>query len=299
MSSISAGSTKAALQDVSNQSSNAAVAAAAATAKNKTKTNNSEVTVPRDLLDSFIKYGMGDGIMSSKEAKQEYFLTTQDLWNVRYQSIGGGIGCGAPMKIYKHDDLIEVALATHGRSGLEQKLQARYKRQAKKEQREREADAKLAAQEQKAAAAAAASTSSAAATATSSTTNAAPPEESKDLKKLRASLLKFAKKKMGFERSGSPKSWRVEIPNTSAATFAALMGRPQDDQLETFCKKGAYYTMEYYSTHSFFGVCPDTDITKYFGREGVSQRIADTITVRYKPSANELSISGWAEMWHE
>ena len=40
----------------------------------------------------------------------------------------------------------------------------------------------------------------------------------------------------------------------------------------------------------------DSQLTKSFKREGVSQKIGESVTVRYKPSTMEMSVSGYAEI---
>jgi hypothetical protein len=237
-------------------------------------------TVPDNLLEGFIKYGHCDylGAISSTEAKKDYFLTPDDIRSLPYQSWGGGIGCGAPRKLYKHQDLIAVAMRKYGRNGLRLKLEGRYKREAKKREREEQAEAALEQARKKHKA--------------STTTQEG---DTKEIKQLRASLLRQAKKHMGFEMSGSPKNWRFEVPGTTAGTFCALMGRPTDTTLSTFVKKGAYYSVQHHDTGEFFG-CDESKLFKNFSREGVSQKIGEAVIVRFKPSSNELSVSGWAEI---
>jgi hypothetical protein len=82
----------------------------------------------------------------------------------------------------------------------------------------------------------------------------------------------------------------------TATTFAALMGRPSDVDLQTFVKNGAYYT-ETAEASVIFGAQNNKEaLRRYFNREGVAQPICDILTVRFKPSAMELSISGEAEI---
>ena len=120
--------------------------------------------------------------------------------------------------------------------------------------------------------------------------------DTQEIKKLRAGLLRMAKNKMGFEMSGAPSRWRIEVPGTSKETFAALMGRPTDVNLDSFVKTGAYHTVERYEVTTLFGTKNESQLTKDFKREGVTQKIGSSVTVRYKPSAMELSVSGYAEM---
>jgi len=142
----------------------------------------------------------------------------------------------------------------------------------------------------------AASTSTAdGAAAATATTMKASAGDTQEVKRLREGLLKMAKQNMGFEMSGAPKNWKIEVPGISKATFAALMGRPTDVDLESFVKNGAYYK-EQYEASKLFGAS-EAQLTKDFNRECVTQNIGSTVSVRYKPSTMELSISGYAEMY--
>ena len=77
------------------------------------------------------------------------------------------------------------------------------------------------------------------------------------------------------------------------------MGQPNDVELTTFVKNGAYYTIQSYDCMKLFGLNEDdvdSQLTKSFKREGVSQKIGESVTVRYKPSTMEMSVSGYAEI---
>lgn len=244
--------------------------------------------------------GGGGGIIATKEAKQWYFLTTDDLRMLPHRSEGYlGFGTGPPMKCYRHSNLIEAALAKHGRDGVVKKLAAKDKRERNKLHKERQAEEarkRMKTINDNATNTAAATATGTASVASSSTSSGCIVKDSKEIIKLRNSLLKLAKKNMGFERSGAPKHWRFEVPGTTKATFAALMRQPNDTELSTFVKNGAYYTIEYYNAKNFFGKDNDNDLTKNFKREGVSQKIGESVVVRYKPCDMELSVSGYAEI---
>ena len=137
-------------------------------------------------------------------------------------------------------------------------------------------------------------TSADGAAAATATTMKASAGDTQEVKRLREGLLKMAKQNMGFEMSGAPKNWKIEVPGISKATFAALVGRHTDVDLDSFVKKGAYYTEQYEAFMLFRA--SQTRLTKYFDRECVTQKIGSSVTVRYKPSAMELSVSGYAEM---
>jgi hypothetical protein len=244
--------------------------------------------VPRTLLDNFIKWGdTVDPFVCPKDAKKDYFLTTDEIRFVDCERIGGGIGCGPPMRCYQHRDLIKVCLEKYGLEELRKKLEARSKRNANKRAREEKAEQALEQAQKKL---------KSSTTTSDASVPAAAAKDTAEVKTLRASLLKIAKKGMGFDMSGSPKNWRIEVPGMTAGMFAALMDRPTDVDLATFVKKGAYYTEEKHDANDFFGISKPTQLWKTFRREGVTQQIGSGITVRFKPSCNELSVNLWAEI---
>mmetsp|Transcript_18864 Transcript_18864/g.28432 ORF Transcript_18864/g.28432 Transcript_18864/m.28432 type:complete len:271 (-) Transcript_18864:137-949(-) len=249
----------------------------------------------RDLVDDWIGECDPYDMVSSKDAKKEYFLTANDLATLMMCSVGGGflpglISTGPPTKYYFHEDLVNKSLRKHGMAGVVKKLEARNKREERKRMREEQAEQAR----QRLMAAASTSTADGAAAATA-TTMKASASDTQEVKRLRGGLLNMAKQNMGFEMSGSPKSWKIGVAGISKATFAALMGRPTDVDLESFVKNGAYYK-EQYDASKLFGAS-EAQLTKDFNRECVTQNIGSTVSVRYKPSTMELSIGGYAEMY--
>jgi outer membrane protein assembly factor BamE (lipoprotein component of BamABCDE complex) len=234
-----------------------------------------------------IPRAQADDMVSTKDAKKEYFLAADDLSTLTCDHFGGGIGIGPPTKYYRHEELVDKSLAKHSRAGVVRKLEARHKREEKKRMKEERAEE--ARKRMKTITNTVADGAAAAAAATTIKASA----DTQEIKKLRGGLLKMTKKSMGFQMSGAPKNWRIELPGTSKATFAALMGRPTDVDLDSFVKNGAYYT-ERYEASKLFGT--EEELTKDFNREGVTQKIGSTVTVHYKPSTLELSVSGYAEM---
>ncbi|KAL3784629.1 hypothetical protein ACHAW5_003430 [Stephanodiscus triporus] len=95
-----------------------------------------------------------------------------------------------------------------------------------------------------------------------------------------------------YKRSSTPKSWRLEVPGTNAATFAALMDQPKDVELTTFVKNGAYYTIQGHLLTKLFGVNDYYQLARYFYRDRCAREVGDTVVVRYKPSTMVLSVSG-------
>lgn len=229
-------------------------------------------------------------MVSTKDAKKEYFLTTDDLRYLNCRHVGYlGFGTGPPMKCYQHEDLVAASISKHGRAGVAKKLEARQKREMNKRLREEKAE--QARKKMK-------TVTNTADEAAASSSGDVPVKtgDTQEIKKLRAGLLRMAKKKMGFEMSGAPSRWRIEVPGTSKATFAALMGRSADIELASFVKTGAYHTVDRYEVETLFGTKNESQLTKDFKREGVTQKIGSSVTVRYKPSTMELSVSGYAEM---
>jgi hypothetical protein len=188
---------------------------------------------------------------------------------------------------------VNIAGTSHNlltfQTSLRWKLAARHKLEEKKRMKEEEAE--LARKRLKTNTTANVAASGSASASSAFATDPSATGDTKEISKLRGILLKMAKKGMGFERSGAPKSWRFEVPGASGATFASLMDQPKDVELATFVKNGAYYTVKDHNASKFFGVKDDDLLTKHFSREGCAQQIGDTVVVRYKPSAMELSVS--------
>ena len=247
-----------------------------------------------DLIEGGFRW-FGNDRVSTKEAKKDFFLTPDDLARLSCGTFGGGIGCGAPSKVYRLNDVVSASLSKFGRAEIEKKLASRQMREEKKRMKEHEAELARKRLKTNTTVNEAASAFAYASSTVASATSKAPAGDKKEIAKLRGSLLRMAKKNMGFERSGAPKSWCVEVPGTTAATFAALMDRPEDVDLATFVKNGAYYTIQGHDATRLFGVKDDEKLTKYFSREMCAQQIGDTVVVRYKPSSMDLSVSGYAE----
>jgi hypothetical protein len=242
-------------------------------------------------------------LVGSAEAKSAYFLTPDDLRLLRFESFGGGIGCGAPRHFYHAADLAAAAIRKHGQAGFQKKQEARLLRESKKRQREDDAEIALAAlQRAERSSVPIASPSTGASNdapiildsdaddGVPQTAAVAPPETAP----LRKSLLRLAKQALGFRDSGAPKPWRVEAPGVHPNVFAALAGRPSDAALRTFVKVGAHYSHEA-DCRVLFG-CAEADLLRIFKREGVGIQICDEITLKYKPSDLTLTLHGVGEI---
>lgn len=230
-------------------------------------------------------------LVGTAEAKSEYFLTPADLNGLLCQTFGGGIGCGAPRKFYFAGDLQACALTKYGAAGLKSKQEAKQKRESKKRQREADADAALAAMTQRPHPGAAAPPQAAAAGFGAAAAAAASPQI---VAPLRKSLLKMAKKALGFTDGGGPKNWRIEAPAIQPAIFAALAGRPADVTLRTFVKSGAYHSLDV-DACTLFG-CREGDLLRVFKREGVGIQIDDGLVLKFKPSDGTLSVHGGGDI---
>lgn len=217
--------------------------------------------------------------LDSNEAKAQYFLTPEDLRFLNVQSVGGGIGCGRPTNYYNPKELEAAAIRKHGEAGFKAKKEARKKRESKKRAREEAADDALEALQ----------------AAPPPPAAAAPAAAAPETAALRKSLLKLAKKALGFTEGGGPKNWRVEAPGVLPATFAALAGRAADSALRTFVKAGAYHSHDV-DARALFGVRDASELLRVFKREGVGIQIDDRITLKYKPSDMTLSLHGGGEI---
>ena len=74
-------------------------------------------------------------VLSTAEAKKEYFLTASDLHDLPHKTFYGGFGTGRAMNIYNEDDLKRKAIEKHGEAGYAKKVSAREKREANKRKR--------------------------------------------------------------------------------------------------------------------------------------------------------------------
>ena len=79
---------------------------------------------------------MMDSCLSSKEAKQEYFLNADDLKGLPRETLYGGFATGRATWFYRPQDLRKAAIAKHGEEGYKKKLVARAKRVENKRKRE-------------------------------------------------------------------------------------------------------------------------------------------------------------------
>jgi hypothetical protein len=251
-------------------------------------------------------FGEALNLIGTADAKSDFFLTPADLRFLNVRTIGGGLGCGAPMKFYEPSELRVAAIRKYGEAGFQKKLESRQKRESNKRRREDEADRALAVLHQTARAPTSKrlqppsdgsralpihldSDDDTPSTAPAAV-NVAPPETAA----LRKSLLNLAKKALGFTDSGSPKNWRVEAPGIQTAVFAALAGRPADAALRTFVKAGAYYSHEA-DACELFG-CKKADLLRIFKHEGVGIQMYAKITLKFKPSDLTLALLGGGEI---
>ena len=89
-------------------------------------------------------FGEALNLIGTADAKSDFFLTPADLRFLNVRTIGGGLGCGAPMKFYEPSELRVAAIRKYGEAGFQKKLESRQKRESNKRRREDEADRALA-----------------------------------------------------------------------------------------------------------------------------------------------------------
>ena len=248
---------------------------------------------------------MFSNLVSTAAAKSNYFLTPDDLRPLKVRLFGGGLGCGAPRKLYEPAELRAAAIRKHGEAGFKKKQEAQQKRESKKRQREEDADRALAALHRVAPPPARSGggdnpinldsdEEAAPAPPAAPVPVPAPAVMPPEVAALRKSMLKLAKKALGFTESGGPKSWRVEVPGVQPATFAALAGRPADRTLATFVKSGAYHSHDV-DAQVLFG-CKESELLRIFKREGVGIQIEEEVTLKYKPSDRSLAMLGGGDI---
>lgn len=78
-------------------------------------------------------------VLSTAEAKKEYFLTTSDLHDLPYETLYAGFGTGRATNVYSEEDLERKAIDKHGQAGYAKKVAARRKRAENKRKREEDA----------------------------------------------------------------------------------------------------------------------------------------------------------------
>lgn len=250
--------------------------------------------------------------ITSADAKKEYFLDTKDLAQLPYESEYNGFGRGPPTKWYKMDLLELKATNKHGAAGLAKKRDQRRRRQEKQHQKELKAaeaqQALLNPMQQ-------ASTS----TSTTPVANQAPNDENappsqntqatqpdtvkktsaKELAALRKDIVKAFKPLITWDymrtkRSPNGCNVTAHISRVPPADYATLIGRPTDTELKTVVKRGAWY-----STDVPFSTVMDSNdgIIGKGGRYGCNSELgldpSCSLTVKFKPSDNTLSVTGY------
>ena len=91
-----------------------------------------------------------------------------------------------------------------------------------------------------------------------------------------------------------PARIKVEVPNISAAVYACLVGVPQDPNLRTQVKKGAFYSAQVDSS-SVLAFPPGAPLTKVVDHQTVFE-IGSQVRLQYKPSSMMLTVHGWCEI---
>jgi len=235
---------------------------------------------------------------TAAEAKKIYFLTTQDLQCLPYQSESMGFGTGRPTKWYQCNDLEVAAQAKHGAAGLAKKRAARQKReenQRQKEQAALKAQQMLKQQQQQPVGA---NNNNNENIAPNSTVKGDDVATAKALQQLPKDLTKAFRPLVTYDymRRKNGKPWGcdavAQVPRVSPQDFAALIGRPTDTQLKTVVKTGAWYSVHVpYKT--VFG--SDEPLMGRGGRYGCNSELgldpSNDLIVKFKPSDNTLSVT--------
>mgnify|MGYP003384967552 CR=1 FL=1 len=256
------------------------------------------------------------------EAKKDFFLDASDLAHIPYQPASWGAS-----KYYKGNDLFQAAVAKYGSDGFVDKLEKREQRVANKRKREEEANANLVSMGLATGAnngngrsvqpriaqgdtdfidltgetAPAAPAPAARVAAPAPAPVVVDPALLKSIESIRKSILSQAKKQMGARENGGCKL-RVELPGMSKQIFAYLIGRPQDPELRTLVKTGAFYSHDISAEALFakngraggplIGTLTHTRYNTPFVMDG-------DCTLKYKPSSMMISFHAYDEVDHD
>ncbi len=251
-------------------------------------------------------------LLATTEAKLAFFLTSDDIRDIKHRSLARGGRTGPPLRLYHVDDLRAAAVRKYGEIGLQTKEESRKRRESKKRRLQDGAEhvhvltgLPLTAPASSAATGvvnAAVVVGDATDNAESRTANhrlddrapVALPATPQEIASLRASLLKLAKKAVCLMDGNSQKVWSVDVPCVQPDVVAALAGRTADAGLQSGMKMNKSYSMVAHACE-LFG-CNEADLLHVFYRDGVGIQILDSITLCYKPSNMTLTVQGEGEL---
>mmetsp|Transcript_54403 Transcript_54403/g.132960 ORF Transcript_54403/g.132960 Transcript_54403/m.132960 type:complete len:397 (-) Transcript_54403:292-1482(-) len=249
-------------------------------AEQRAKARESKDSVPdhvRAAVERMVEMRRNDPYRSAADAKAEFFLTPDDLAQLPCKILAAW-GCGR-RKLYRVEHLEEMAVLKHGEEGFKRKLQAREKKKSDKQAKEEEARKK--AEELKQAARALGAPS------------AIAPSDTQSALSTKKWLKTAVRGKLGFDpKNDGPASFRIEVPNITAGTYAILIGKSWDSKLATLVKSGAWYS-ETVDRKLLFG---SADISKH--SRGVHLVLDDMLRLKYMPSQSLLCVHGCADFRH-
>jgi hypothetical protein len=108
---------------------------------------------------------------------------------------------------------------------------------------------------------------------------------------VRKSILAQAKKLLGkTENGGDP--IRVEVPAMTSEVYACLIGRPNDPQLHSLAKNGAYYSL-CLNAVDLFGLADRSRL-----RFGSKFEVDENCTLKFKPSTGSISFHSYSTLDH-
>jgi hypothetical protein len=245
-----------------------------------------------------------DNMLATTEAKLAFCLTSDDLRQLSFRSLGKGVGVGAPMRYYNTADLRAAAIRKHGLLGLQQKQQSRLQRELKKRQRQDDARREMPElvrpsrpSEPTAALRDGAANVTVAAEVfvfNPERTTAEPVIVPPDTAVLRQTLLKHVKQQLVFTAERCPQPWCVEMPGIQPNVFAALGGQLADATTRAFNDSAACHTHRVHARDLF--CCSKADLLRVFHRDGVGIQIDGEIQLEYRPTSMVLTLRGDSEL---
>jgi hypothetical protein len=229
-------------------------------------------------------------------AKKNFFLDSATLGLIpaeKTMSTPTMFGAGRGRTFYQASAVRALAILKYGEEGFAKKVASKAKRESNKRARE---DIAQQAAEELLAPAKKVGTGAASAP----VPVAVDPQVNVQVQNLRKALLKQCRSTLASDRRTKVGNWRIEVPNVTPSVFAGLIFRPQDPELRTLVKNGAYYKVDM-KANEFFAVSPGTEITGVGGKYGSNDQCkVDSechLAIRYQPKSTTLSVSGvfiWA-----
>lgn len=209
--------------------------------------------------------------LSSKEAKQEYFLTAKDLKSLPRETLYLGFACGRATWLFDPSDLEAAAIAKYGKETFAKKLAARQKRENNKRKREAAAEAAEAEQEKRRQAAIAA--------------NPVLAKQETTKKQKQGTLLRRNKEIVG-PHWGLTMLSPERVAGTEASLFIGsfqLCGLPGEAQISCDDLKSPAYSFG--NIHGFKGNSSEQDETMIFETKWklMGERFTGTLAVKVLP----------------